>query len=271
MTLKKMFYKILKSLNKLIVFTRFQIEYYPSGQYTQRTITDFLRHLKPLSQSKELIRIGSDSDGGYLIPNDLEGVRFCYSPGVSDNSDFEAQLSNNGIQCYLADYSVDAPNINKNLLHFTKKFISNKEDYRSIRLETWIQDNLSDNEMILQMDIEGSEYKVILDTPLEILTKFRILVIEFHGFGKLPLQHSFDLISTTFYKLLLEFRIVHVHANNCAKPIRLGKNEIPQTLEFTFLRKDRFIPSDKKNLLPHPLDRRNMPNKKDVDLPSMLL
>ena len=40
-----------------------------------------------------LLRIGGDSDGGYLLPDDLENISSCFSPGVSDIFDFEFTLA----------------------------------------------------------------------------------------------------------------------------------------------------------------------------------
>lgn len=33
-----------------------------------------------------LIRLGGNSGGGYIIPDDLENISACFSPGVSDIS-----------------------------------------------------------------------------------------------------------------------------------------------------------------------------------------
>lgn len=41
----------------------------------------------------KLTRIGSSNDGGYLVPDDLDGIKSCFSPGVANNSDFEFDLS----------------------------------------------------------------------------------------------------------------------------------------------------------------------------------
>ena len=54
----------------------------------------------------------------------------------------------------------------------------------------------------LKIDIEGAEYPVILDSPLEVLNKFRILVIEFHDLDALLHHKGFELIDLTFSKLL---------------------------------------------------------------------
>ena len=261
---------IYSMINRILILFRFQLEYYPSGRDVKELINEFLTKVRPVSQVKEFIRIGSDHDGGYLVPNDLEGIKYCYSPGVSNNSDFEDQLATYGIECFLADYSVDGPAKENPLFQFTKKFLGNKNDTKTIRLETWIKENKSDDEMLLQMDIEGAEYQVILDTPSEILRKFRILVIEFHGFNKLAHTHSFDLISSTFYKLLKDFRVVHVHANNCCKAVKVSGVEIPPVMEFTFLRKNRFLKSDNEIKLPHRLDQKNLSQHKEVNLPFVL-
>ncbi len=258
-------------INKILAFFRFQLEYYPQGTNYKVQINKFLIMLRPESQMKDLIRIGSDYDGGYLVPNDLEGIKYCYSPGVSDNSDFEDQLTTHGIECFLADYSVDKPAKDNSLFSFTKKYLGNKNDEQTMRLESWINDNKSDGEMLLQMDIEGAEYQIILDTPSDTIRKFRILVIEFHGFDTLAKQQSFDLITTSFYKLLRDFRIVHVHANNCCKAVKVGDQQIPPVMEFTFIRNDRFVESDNEISLPHRLDSKNIPKNKLVNLPSILV
>ena len=254
-------------INRILIIFRFQLEYYRIGRDVKELINELLTTIRPESQIKELIRIGSDHDGGYLVPNYLEGIKYCYSPGVSNNSDFEDQLTSYGIECFLADYSVDGPAKENSFFQFTKKYLGNKNDAKTIRLETWIKENKSDEDMILQMDIEGAEYQVILDTPYEILRKFRILVIEFHGFNKLAHIHSLDLISTSFYKLLQDFKVVHVHANNCCKAVMIAGVEVPPVMEFTFLRSDSFIKSDKKIKLPHKLDQKNLPLNREVNLP----
>lgn len=224
--------------------------------------------MKISKHDHELIRFGSEFDGGYLIPNDLEDINYCYSPGVSNNSDFEYQLTAKGIQCYLADYSVNGPAFENPRFHYTKKFLGDVNNSDTMRFESWVEANQYDNEMILQMDIEGNEYKVINDSSSELLRKFRILVIEFHDFDLLSLEEGFNLISGCFKKILQEFEIVHIHPNNCSNIICIEEMLIPQVMEFTFIRKDRFIASDLVSNLPHSLDRENCPNFKELFLPS---
>ena len=229
-----------------------------------------LRDLRPNSQVKKLIRLGSKHDGGHLIPDDLEGVTLAYSPGVSDNSDFEIDLVSRGFQCYLADASVKGPPIYLNEFHFTRKHIGAVNNNQTIRLTTWVEQNHSNDDMLLQMDIEGKEYQVLLDTHDELLKKFGIVLVEFHELDKLEQLLGYDLISTTFQKLLRNFEVVCVHPNNCCKPRRIAGVMIPPVMEFTFLRKDRFIWSNNKLQLPHPLDSPNIHTRikiKEINLP----
>lgn len=74
----------------------------------------FIRTLKPYNSDKALIRFGPDTDGGYLIPDDIEGIEACFSPGVSKVSGFELECANRGMKVFLADASVE--NYPKNIL-----------------------------------------------------------------------------------------------------------------------------------------------------------
>jgi hypothetical protein len=45
--------------------------------------------LWPITTQHELIRLGGNGDGGYLVPDDLDGLDYCFSPGVSITANFE--------------------------------------------------------------------------------------------------------------------------------------------------------------------------------------
>lgn len=64
--------------------------------------------LKPRPSSYPLARVGDDRDGSYLIPEDLEGIAACFSPGVNNIKHFEDRLVDEyGIVCHMCDYSSD--------------------------------------------------------------------------------------------------------------------------------------------------------------------
>jgi hypothetical protein len=232
-------------------------------------LPEFFKSIQPISTNHELIRIGGAADGGYLVPNDLEGIEVCFSPGVSIIADFESDLAARGMRCFLADYSVDSPPVRNGLFHFEKKFLGHTNDSKYTTLDSWVERNApNQRDFILQMDIEGSEYPVIIDTSQETLRKFRILVIEFHRMESLYDRYGFDLIDLTFRKLLKDFAVVHAHPNNFAKPVALGQYAIPPFMEFTFLRKDRISSRQPALAFPHPLDRKNVAGNEDFSLPA---
>ena len=235
---------------------------------SRQQVVDFLESVKPVITNHDLIRIGGDADGGYLIPNDIDNISACFSPGVCESSSFESDLTQRGVKCFLADYSVDAPPISNALFDFEKKYLGAKNNETFMTLEGWIFLKAPDiNDSILQMDIEGSEYSVILESSSEILRKFRILVIEFHNLDFIFNKMGFDSINLAFGKLLKDFEIVHIHPNNSNQPFACNGFFVPPVMEFTFLRKDRVSYKSKSTHFPHVLDVASDPKKADYVLP----
>lgn len=234
----------------------------------KQKILDFLSRVSPIGTNHDLIRIGGDTDGGYLVPNDLESIDFCFSPGVSEVADFESHLTSRGIKCFLADYSVQAPPVSNALFDFEKKYLGPLESDVFMTLEGWVTRKAPDkSDFILQMDIEGAEYGVILDTSRETLKKFRIIVVEFHDLDNLTERMGYELINLTFMKLLKDFEVVHIHPNNYFAPIEHDGLFIPPHMEFTFLRRDRIGQKSYARSFPHKLDKKNVANRKDFALP----
>ena len=95
----------------------------------------FVSRLHPVITDKELVRIGGDFDGGYLVPDDLDGIVACFSPGVDVTATFEEALLERGIPCFLADASVDAPPIEHPLIDFERKFLGVVNDEVTTTLE----------------------------------------------------------------------------------------------------------------------------------------
>ena len=222
--------------------------------------------LKPVDSSSQLVRIGGKGDGGYLVPNDLLGVSACFSPGIANNVSFEKQLAGLGITSYMADYSVDGPPERNSRFDFERLYLASESDgVMNIRLEDWVGWKAKEaGDLILQMDIEGSEWEVLMDTPLETLSRFRLIVIELHRLDQMLTSHSdFEVVKSVFTKLRKQFSPVHLHANNCFPALGYQGLSIPRVLEVTFLRNDRLTQEGKKYepQIPHPLDEPNTPYK----------
>ena len=220
-----------------------------------------LRKLRPLDCGVELIRLGRAGDGGYLVPDDLCGIEYCFSPGVGPSSEFEQQLADRNIRSFLADHSVDSPPIDRPQFTFDKKYLGTVDAEPYMTLASWKDKYLRGHkgDLLLQMDIEGAEYEVILSAPIDLLDQFRILVIEFHSLHKLFDPFAFGLISATFTKLFQSFYVVHIHPNNSCEIAKRGTIEIPSMMEFTFINKKRVHRTSPQTKFPHRLDCDNFP------------
>lgn len=246
------------------------------GKTTRRAdLQQLVNDLRVQPIKGALIRIGPAGDGGYLVPDDLEGVRHCFSPGVSDCSEFELDLANRGMEVFMADRSVDGPAADHPRFHFEKKFLASRNSPEDglVTLDDWYHSSLgpvtaASPDALLQMDIEGAEYEVIHNLSEALLQRFRIIVIEFHRLHQLLDRYSFGWMSSAFRKLLKDHAVVHLHPNNARRTIRHGGLEFPFNMEFTFLRRDCLEPSQRQLVFPHPLDRENVPSRPGLVLPS---
>ncbi|SFT41744.1 Methyltransferase FkbM domain-containing protein [Algoriphagus locisalis] len=232
---------------------------------SKQRMLDFLTKIYPRKTKYDLIRMGAEADGGYLVPNNLMGISTCYSPGVSDISEFEKACMDLGMKVYMADKSVSGPNLNKNEFNyeFLKKHIGciNSDEY--ITMDNWIRGTTTQTEsdLMLQMDIEGFEYAAIINITEEMLKKFRIIIIEFHSFESIWHPHFFNIIELTFSKILRYHSVVHIHPNNSGGSIFKNNITIPEVMEFTFLRNDSGVLGEYVTEFPHPLDRDNIKGK----------
>jgi hypothetical protein len=152
---------------------------------------------------------------------------------------------------------------------FEKRYLGAVNSEMFMTLGAWVEKSLphQKQDLILQMDIEGSEYDVILETPCSLWERFRILVIEFHGLHSIFNQYAIKLIGYCFQKLADLFQVVHIHPNNFLPPLERDGLAIPGVMEITFLRRDRAQWHKQSTVFPHPLDCPNDAGKPDVVLP----
>ena len=235
-------------------------------------IQSLINKCHPIEVGYELIRVGGNGDGGYLVPRDLGAISACFSPGVNDEASFESDLlTNYGIPSHLADYSVNSPPECAREKSFEKKFLGayNSEIY--ISLEEWVQKyegGRDSFDLMLQMDIEGAEYEAILSTPLSVMRRFRIMIVEFHDFQHIGHPQFFKIVSATFEKIFQLFYPVHIHPNNCGSCRDINGIQVPPVFEMTLIRKDRGFVTGYRKSFPHSLDAPNLPGRPETVLPS---
>ena len=230
-----------------------------------------LKLIQPKPSPAQLVRIGGSGDGGYLVPDDLEGLVACFSPGVAESANFELALAERGVRSFMADYSVDGVPVSNELFDFEKLYLATyNEPGKFIRLDDWIVEKKHNKgDLVLQMDIEGNEWPILADISAETLSLFRIIVLELHEMDNLltnPL--GIEIFSTVFRKLNDQFSVVHLHANNCCGALSYQGIQIPKVLEVTLIRNDRYPKSGQvfESTIPHALDVPNVPGRKELTL-----
>ena len=228
-----------------------------------------IEKLWPVQTDKQLIRVGPERDGGYVLLDDLDGIKACFSPGVDVMSEFEKACFDYGMKLYLADRTVEKPSFDldpKNY-HFLKKHIGVTNDADFITLDTWVDTYEPGNsDLLLQMDIEGAEYPAIINASNALLKRFRIMVFELHHLDEFWNPRFFNMAELAIQKILETHTCVHIHPNNCCGTESKYGLEIPRFAEFTFLRNDRIQERKFAKTFPHSLDFDNE-NKAPLVLP----
>ena len=233
-------------------------------------IEQLLETLYPKNSGIELIRLGGDNDGGYLIPDDLDGVSACFSPGVDATSAFELDCSKRGMALYLSDASVASvgPELRGTNYSFEQKFIGVSNDPLYQSMDEWVASSEAPGgDLILQMDIEGAEYESLINCSSQLLDRFRVICIELHHIGEWRNPRYFEFVEKGLSRLTKNHDCVHTHPNNSASLFSFDGIELPNVMELTFLRKDRMKGEGFVHTFPHSLDADCVAGKPSMALP----
>jgi hypothetical protein len=239
-----------------------------SKYVTYKDFMKFFRSYEFVNIQSSLQRFGTVGDGGYLMPDVSEVIDKVYSFGVEKNSDFELDFAKRGVECILADFSVNGPAQPHNLFTFEKVFIDAYNSDEFVEINSFITKHMrtSDKKLLLKMDIEGCEYSSLLSLDRQLLSKTSVLIVEFHKFAENFQISNFDWFHSLFKKLSTDHVVVHVHQNNEFYGKKLHGYKIPETVEFTFMHKGllKKFPHGKNEICcPHPLDCPSNPSKRD--------
>jgi len=226
--------------------------------------------LTPVFNGHELIRIGSKNDGGYILPDDMIGVSDCLSPGSNGEWQFEISLEHKyKIKSHILDKLEKKPQDLAKPHEFYDGFLGTDDREGQISLQSFIYSagQTNNDNLILQMDIEGDEYAILDSVSDYILLKFRILIVEFHYFDVMTDIENLNTTFSMFTKINKYFDLVHLHPNNCCGVFNFGLSQLPRVFEATFHRKDRALSSEKLAApLTHYLDEKNLESSPDVTI-----
>lgn len=258
----------LNLLNKLLNTRKVKAFRYIDDQKIKSLINFFV---PKIIDDLKLIRIGNQNDGGYLVPDILDKIKYCFSAGVGHTNKFESDLYKLQIKSFLADFSVEKSTRDLEKFNFLKKYISSYDSEKTKNINSWITENINTqdlNSTILKLDVEGSEYEILSAIDENILKDLKIIIVEFHGLEMIGDENTNLIINSIKNKLLNYFYVAHIHPNNCCGIHNVSKFKIPSVLEVTYLNKKNMKISDKNCKIPNELDKKNVSKKKDITLPN---
>jgi hypothetical protein len=232
---------------------------------------ELLADLKPVETEHELLRFGSEGDGGYLLPDDLDGIEACFSPGVGWFSDFEQAMLDRGMSTFQIDATVERSPLDHPRNVFERKLLGIETVDEFITLDDWVNEKAPGNsDLMLQIDIEGHEWLALAQVSTGTLKRFRVIAMELHYLDRLLDKFGPLVISPVLRKLRRHFDVVHIHANNFDPLVRSRDVQVPPTIEMTLLRKDRSQQRRAVSRLPHPLDTDTAPHFAPIQIPEMM-
>jgi hypothetical protein len=230
-----------------------------------------LLKMLPFDDGFDLVRIGPNQDGSYLVPNDLDGIVKCFSVGSGLNGTFEESLNSSfKINSIILDASESKPNGLSEPQIYHVGWLGQNTTKETISLNDFVSLYAGPEEdLLLQIDIEGSEWITLLYSTPEDIARFRIIVIELHYLNLITdKKFLLNYLNPLLDKLRMNHIIVHAHANNCSTPFSVGELFFPPVIELTLHRKDRILTDKalKPRLDIHPLDVLNVPDSPMVNI-----
>jgi hypothetical protein len=190
-------------------------------------------------QGQALKLVGGLEDGSYVIPEHTRS-RVLMSPGVGYSSKFERALAEQGMTVFLADASVSAPAESHDSFHFTKRFVGLGRSH--ITFDSWLNSSrVEDESFVVQMDIEGAEWRALSPKSLsnDNLLRVEWIALELHELETLFTISLKGLKRRrVLRRLLASHSVVFSRPNNCGGSFLFTGRPVPSLLEATFVRKD---------------------------------
>jgi hypothetical protein len=229
---------------------------------------DLLRSLfiLEINHKRNFIRIGDQHDGGYLLVNDLLPTDVCLSFGIGSNYTFDAEIANHCEKVLMFDHTIPEPQLKSNNMFFYSRGVSNVRSEDFVTLEEVISEIPKSNDIILKIDVEGAEWRVLNNTKDELLSRCRQIVAEFHNLHQIGTDDFFKEVVASLQLLAVNHSLVNVHINNWAKCDIVQGILFPDVIEVTYIRKpDGNNALDKAQYLTSEKNTPNNPTRSDAE------
>ena len=220
--------------------------------------------LYPKYYIKDLVRLGNQSDGGYILSNKIiKKSDYLLSFGLGDNFGFESDIKKKNSRCniYVYDHTINFFYWIKHFFYWLWKSIRFRKYLKFLTFINYILffkikknkhhkikiskinyslskalkiNKIDHKKTILKIDIDGDEYSIIHEIKNY---DFLGLIIEFENAP----QNMKRIVN--FIENNKNLSIIHIHGNNFLPTIK----NIPQALEISFIN-SKFVNKKLKKL-----------------------
>ena len=226
------------------------------------SLVELARYLRPwTAPDLELIRLGGDHDGGYVMAADLSVDR-AISVGVGRDISWDVEMAAKGVRVDAFDHTVRSLPHTAPGVTFHKVGVGSAPGCRPLR--SLVAETVGRSESILKVDIEGNEWEALAGEDLEQFTQ---ILIELHDLERVAVDPR---IRQTLRQLHVSHLPVHVHANNYSSVFQLDSLWFCSTVEVTFVRRDQHDGWRPADSLRDYLDRPCDPRAADISLRGLL-
>ena len=237
------------------------------------SVTELLALLGPHDVTDHRkVRLGRDSDGGYVMLDDFEAVGTALSFGIGADASWDVALADRGIRVLQFDDTIEvSPSAHRRLSFFRKRIVPSAPDGAgSTTLAQALDEHVppDDDRLILKIDIEGGEWDVLDALAGSVIDRFHQIVCEFHDFHRILEADWRDRAHRVLTKLNDRHAVVHIHGNNFRPMISIGDMLVPDVIELTYVRSRGYALTDTTADFPGPLDNPNDPGRLDYYLGS---
>ncbi len=239
------------------------------GGTIMNPVVDALSLLTPFDIDKPKLRIGPNTDGGYIFADCISSTQVVISYEIGTEYRFDAEMAGRGHDVYMFDHTIEPLKFENTKLHFFQEGVAGRTDVSQNLFA--IKDHLrrhqiNGDRLILKMDVEGAEFDALESIPDETLHRFEQIILEVHWLNNLEDSDFRARFCRIFQKLNRIFTLFHVHANNWDGPngfaVVCGIPVSP-LLELSYIRSTSVRRRQSQTLYPTALDYPNITESKD--------